>query len=533
MDSLIHHSIASWVEKTPRSIAFRCRGEEISYEGLFNRSAQLANRLVDCGLKPGGRVGILIGKQIELPIATYGIMAAGGAYVPIDPTAPAARVEFILQNCGIEILITVESKRSLVEQIAAAKNTKLRYVIGLVADSIPDLDTCDWLKIDQESVVPPQTSTREGDPAYIMYTSGSTGVPKGMVHTHRSGLAYARYSSELYHVCPRDVLGNHAPLHFDISTFDFLTGPFSGSTSVLIPEEEMMFPFSLARLIERERLTFWYSVPLALIQMLNSAELGKMDLSSLRWILFGGEPFPPKYIPPLREAFPHAQISNVYGPAEVNQCTHYTVPPDFSEQSGPIPLGKIWAGASGLILDDHDQAVVAGASGELVIASETMMKHYWARQDLDEKAYFYHPDSSGELRRYYRTGDSVRMSEDGNLQFLGRKDRQVKIRGYRVELDEVEAAFDALEEVEEAAVILLNAVDSEKKLIAFVSMKPGRDCSVKSLLQRVRKILPAYATPAQVQVTGVFPRTTSGKIDRRQLSTMHAASPSIIQGTAP
>ncbi|MGJ8639258.1 MAG: amino acid adenylation domain-containing protein [Opitutaceae bacterium] len=517
MHSLIHHSVAAWAEKTPNSIAFRCRDQQISYEVLFKRSAQLANRLIEYGLKAGGRVGILVGKQIELPIATYGIMTAGGAYVPIDPNAPVARVEFILQNCGIEILITDESKRPFIEAIVASKGTNLRHVIGISANSIPTVNTCDWLSIQQESELAPQISTSEGDPAYVMYTSGSTGVPKGMIHTHRSGLAYAKYSSELYQVRPTDVLGNHAPLHFDISTFEFLTGPFSGSTSVLIPEEEMMFPYSLARFIERERLTFWYSVPLALIQMLNRAELEDMDLSSVRWILFGGEPFPPKYLSLLRQAFPAAQIANVYGPAEVNQCTHYTVPSDFSESNGPIPLGEVWAGATGLILDDYDRPSVVGESGELVIASETMMKHYWSRPDLDEKAFFYETEPSGDPRRYYRTGDLVRMSEDGNLQFLGRKDRQIKIRGYRVELDEVEAAFDSHESIEEAAVILVDSAEFEKKLMAFVSIRPNCSFEVKALLHHVRSLLPSYAVPSAVEELDCFPRTTSGKIDRKNL----------------
>ncbi len=528
MHSLIHHSVAAWAEKTPNNIAFRCRDQEISYQALFHRSAQLANRLIELGLKPTDRVGILTGKQIELPIATYGIMSAGGAYVPIDPTAPAARVEFILQNCNIEILITDESKRNLVEEIFATNRTNLRHVIGLPPKSIQNLDTFNWLSLNQESETLPQIPTRADDPAYIMYTSGSTGMPKGMLHTHSSGLAYAKHSSDLYKVQPRDVLGNHAPLHFDISTFEYLTGPFSGSTSVLIPEEEMMFPFSLASFIERERLTFWYSVPLALIQMLNQAELLKMDLTSVRWILFGGEPFPPKYIPQLRQAFPTAQISNVYGPAEVNQCTYYILPNDFSEKNGPIPLGKIWDGANGLILDDQDQMVPKGTSGELVIASETMMKHYWARKDLNDKAYFYKTDNSGKPHRYYRTGDSVRMSEDGNLQFIGRKDRQVKIRGYRVELDEVEAAFDSQNEVEEAAVILIDSINSDKKLVAIVSIRPNCHSEVKVLLQNIRKILPAYAIPSIVQITDVFPRTTSGKIDRRKLTNTYETSNSRV-----
>ena len=179
----------------------------------------------------------------------------------------------------------------------------------------------------------------ESDLAYIMYTSGSTGAPKGIMHTHHSGLSYAKLSTQVYDVKPSDRIANHAPLHFDISTFGYFSGPLASATTVIIPDAYTKLPASLSTLMEQEKISIWYSVPLALVQLLHNGVLEARDLSSLRWVLYGGENFMPKYIRSLMALWSNATFSNVYGPAEVNQCTfyHLNMPP---ESDGPIPIGK-------------------------------------------------------------------------------------------------------------------------------------------------------------------------------------------------
>ena len=455
-------------------------------------------------------------KRIELPAAVYGILKAGGVFVPIDASAPPSRIEFILQDCGIRQLVSEPAKESLVRRFAR-NCPDLDHVIGI--DGLDeDGPRCDsWDSVSQASARRPTIASTEQDLAYIMYTSGSTGDPKGLMHTHHSGIHYAKVSAKTYDVRPEDRLGNHAALHFDQSTFEFFSGPLCGSTTVLIDEETMMFPVSLAKLIERERLTFWYSVPLALIRLLEHGNIESVDASSLRWVLFGGEAFPPKYLSKLMKLWPHARFSNCYGPAEVNQCTYFHVPSSCDGLGDAIPIGKLWEDADGLVVDDNDEEVEPGEPGELLVRTPTMMEGYWGRPDLNEAAFLIRERFCGFREVFYRTGDFVRVDEEGLLHFLGRKDRQIKVRGYRVELDEVESVFCKLDEVAEAAAFpVLGASDAIEIRVA-VLVRNGVSISADQLQLEVAKTLPSYAVPRRIEVLTKFPRTASGKIDRRQL----------------
>lgn len=525
MRYLLYHSILKQADQQPSRQAFRCRGEILTRQDLLQQAAQLANALKTLGLHPLDRVGVLMNKEIRMPVAVYGVLMAGGCYVPIDPAAPQERVEFILRDCGIKILIASDSKRRILARIAAAGQTPLRHIIGLSEKAAARVEVLTWDGIARGDCNPPLNQGQEDDLAYIMYTSGSTGLPKGLMHTHRSGLAYARYSAQRYGVSAADVLGNHAPLHFDISTFEFLTGPYAGAVSVLIPEEEMFFPASLAKLIEREELTFWYSVPLALIQMLTRGELEKIDASRLRWVLFGGEPFPPKYLQGLVACLPGARFCNVYGPAEVNQCTYYNVPPGFVDTGQPLPIGTLWEGARGLMVDEDDRPVEDGETGELLISSPTMMQGYWGREDLNQRAFYLEEPAPGFTRRYYRTGDLFRRDPQGLLHFLGRKDRQIKIRGHRLELDEVEAVFTAQPEVLEAAAVTVRDGEGEKEIVLAVTLRQANGFDAGKALELARRRLPHYGIPSRIEVVPSFPRTTSGKIDRVELAKRYEPAP--------
>jgi amino acid adenylation domain-containing protein len=350
-----------------------------------------------------------------------------------------------------------------------------------------------------------------------MYTSGSTGDPKGIMHTHDSGLSYARMAAHTYGVRHTDRLSNHSPLHFDMSTFDYFSGPLAGATTVIIPEAYTKLPASLSRLIEAERLTIWYSVPFALIQLLVRGVLHERDLGALRWVLFGGEPFPPKHLAALMARLPGARFSNVYGPAEVNQCTFYHVPPMPEGSDEPIPIGQVWPNARGLVVDDADQPVADGEAGELLVQTPTMMRGYWGREDLNARAFYRRSPFAGYEEVFYRTGDLVQRQPDGELRFLGRKDRQIKTRGYRVELDEVEAVLLAHPAVEEAAVFPVPDGEGSQRIEAAVILRNGSVVPAAELIRHGKEHLPWYALPLKIEPVAAFPRTTSGKIDRRAL----------------
>ncbi|MEM7065587.1 MAG: amino acid adenylation domain-containing protein [Cyanobacteria bacterium P01_B01_bin.77] len=505
--------------------AFRCDGESLTYGELLRRANGLAHTLVSMGVRRGDRVGIYLSKSLESTVAIYGIWKAGAAYVPLDPGAPTSRTAYAINHCGIRHLITQKSKRMKIPglldaTVGAYHGTPLRYIVGLPENFELEhgVKHCAWSEI-FPSNTPPTVKVMEQDLAYIMYTSGSTGTPKGIMHTHRGGLNYARMAAHTYGLTHADRLGNHSPLHFDMSTLDYFSGPLVGATTVIIPEAYTKMPASLSQLAQDEALTIWYSVPFALIQLLLRGVLEERELSSLRWVLFGGEPYPAKYMYGLMERLPQARFSNVYGPAEINQCSYYHVPPLADGQTIPedvAPIGQIWANAEEMVVDEQDEPVRSGEVGELLVRTPTMMEGYWQRPDLNESA-FYKTKIANQTAVFYRTGDLVQQLADGNYQFVGRKDRQIKTRGYRVELDEVEAALVGHPQVEEAAVYGVPVESGGHQVEAAVILKPEGALSEGDLLRYVGERLPAYAVPKRVEIAITFPRTGTGKIDRRAL----------------
>lgn len=514
---LLSQIIDQAAERFPDKEAFRINGQGITYADLVQRANALAHTLQDQGVKRWDRVGIYLDKSLESAIAIYGIWKAGAAYVPLDPQAPLSRLAFVIQDCAIRHVVTEATKRDNLGRLAA--ETGLAWAIGLSpSDDLP-LRALPWGEVfTAPGQAGPAVRLMEQDLAYVMYTSGSTGAPKGLMHTHFSGLSYAKMSVATYQVVAADRLSNHSPLHFDMSTFDYFSGPLAGATTVIIPEAYTKFPASLSKLMADERLTIWYSVPFALIQLLLRGVLEDRDLSSLRWVLFGGEPFPPKHLRALMQIWPQARFSNVYGPAEVNQCTYYHLPPLLENSDEQIPIGQIWDNAEGLVIDEEDRVVEPGEVGELVVRTPTMMQGYWGRPDLNERAFYYRAVFPHMTDRFYRTGDLVRLQPDGHYAFLGRKDRQIKTRGYRVELDEIETALLSHRYVEEAAAFLGAEVEGSRQIEAAVLLKNSGGATPAELLQYLETQLPWYAVPVTVTIAQIFPRTSSGKINRRKLS---------------
>ncbi len=517
MPYLLSQIIEKSASSNPDKAALRFNGKNLSYAELVRRADNLAWLLQDCGVRKLDRVGVFLNKSLETVVAIYAIMRAGAVYVPLDPRSPLSRLQFMLHDCGIRHLITHEAQLDAVKELVAHESL-LTHIVGIPVISIEGINAIAWEEIyAMPGSHPRDPGSMEQDLAYIMYTSGSTGNPKGLMHTHSSGLSYTRMSALTYDVRPEDVISNHSPLHFDMSTFDYFTSLLAGATTVIIPEAYTKLPASLSQLIQSERMTIWYSVPFALIQLLLRGALPSRNLSTLRWVLFGGEPFPPKHLKALMELWPHARFSNVYGPAEVNQCTYYHVPP-LTEDDESVPIGKVWENACGLILDENDQEVSDGEIGELLVRTPTMMRGYWNRPDLNERAFYRRQLFHNYEEVYYHTGDLVQVQTDGNMKFLGRKDRQVKTRGYRVELDEVENALGNHPQVEEAAVFAIPGEEGSQHIEAAVILKTGETVQEKELKSHLASLLPWYALPQRVLVLKEFPRTGSGKIDRRQLS---------------
>lgn len=515
------HNLVHAVERSalrfPHKDAFRCADKVISYGELDIRSSQLALQLRALGVRKGARIGIYMNRCLETAVAVYGILKSGGAYVPLDPFAPVSRTHGILEDCGIEILISQGVPQKKLEQLVGDTST-IRTIVGevhLAAIASVSWDIVFSYPLKGYVAVP----LLEEDLAFILYTSGSTGAPKGIMHTHYSGLSLAKIAADTYGFNPDDIFGNPAPLHFDPSTFGYFVAPLVGATTVIIPDAHLKLPASLAPLMAREKITVWYSVPLMLIQLLSGGNLQKQDFSALRWVLFAGEVFITKHLRALMELWPHARFSNLYGPAELILCTYYHVPSP-PRTDDPIPIGKVWANTEYLIMAADDNEVSPGEVGELLVRSATRMQGYWNNSDLTERAFYRIRMAEGYDHVYYRTGDLVRENDKGELLFLGRNDRQIKLRGYRVELNEIESVLLAHPMVEETAVVVIGQDQEAQQLVAFVKPMTGVDIDPEELLTFCRTLLPTYAVPGRVQVKADFVRTSSGKIDRNGMAAL-------------
>ncbi len=515
LDKIIPRAAKLHADKT----AFKYLNQSISYGELEEKTNQLANHLLKNGLSKGDRVGILLPRSLEIPIAIYAVLKAGGVFVPLDINMPQTRLAHIVKDCQISFVITSKNSRNKIKFLLD-ENPNTINTIGLEDPQLsPSHSNTEWGEIfDSEKNSSVNIDVSQNDLAYIMYTSGTTGTPKGIMHTHYSGLSYAKLSQQQYAVNSDDIVANHSPLHFDISTFGYLTSPLAFATTIIISEGHTKFPVSLAQLIKKEEITIWYSVPIALMQLCNLEILNSLNINSLRWVLYGGETYPTRQLQKLMSHWPDAQYSNVYGPAEVNQCTYYTVPKKIDAEV-LIPLGKVWSNTEMLILDDQDLAVEKGEIGKLLISSTTMMYGYWNNEKLTEKAFFISTKDRMKnfTKKYYRTGDLVKVNDEGLLIFYGRSDRQIKTRGYRVELNEVEAALLNISEIKKAAVFSYSHRGFGKLIGASIVLKSESLLDKNKIRNILAKSLPKYCIPEKINFVDSIKRTSAGKVDYNYL----------------
>lgn len=515
---LLSQLVVAGADADPDAPAVRSNDGELSYAALAERTEALAAALQSLGVRRGDRVGVYLHKSVASFAAVHGVLRAGAAYVPIDPFAPVNLVARLVEDCGIEVLV---SESRLAPQLAqvAASGVGLRAVVGSskAVEGLEVVGPDEVARANGGLRSPPSLSE---DIAYVMYTSGSTGQPKGIVHTHRSGLGYARAAVQVYGVRPEDRLANSAPFHFDISTFELFAGPLARASTLVIPEPYLKMPASLSQLVAEDRSTFWYSVPFLLRELVARGALETRDLTSLRWVLFGGEVMPPETIAALAAHMPNTRFSNSYGPAEVNQCSYHhvgTVPVE-----GTVPIGVPMPDAELLVVDEAGLPCPPTQPGELLVRTGTMMDRYWGREELTERAFRFTPLPGGGRARWYATGDLVRQRPDGVFEFIGRVDNQVKVRGNRVELESVEAVLMAVGGIEHAVAGVVD-IDGNQVLAAAIVPSAGVEVDGAAALAAAAAQLPPYAVPFRLVTLHALPFTPSGKLDRRTVRDQLAA----------
>ncbi|SHJ37766.1 amino acid adenylation domain-containing protein [Pseudozobellia thermophila] len=513
----LHHIIEKAASKSPDSEAFRCLTDTVTFGELDAKSNQLATYLIQDGVKKGDRIGIFMNRCLETAIAVYGILKAGGAYVPLDPFVPTSRTIRIVGDCQISHIITTPEQNRRIEKIMA-HGTSVRGLIG--CDLSLTLKTVSWPAVySLPKTLGQNVNVLANDLALILYTSGSTGVPKGIMHTHSSVLSLAQIMAHTFDLGPDDIIGNPAPLHFDPSTFGFFVAPLVGAKTIIIPDAYLKLPASLAAMMADEKITVWYSVPLMLIQLLKSNSLQQHDFGALRQVFFAGEVFITKHLRALMEQWPHIRFTNLYGPAELILCTFYPVT-RLPAPNDNIPIGTVWANTEYMVLDSRQREVPRGHEGELAVRSATLMAGYWNNEPLTTRAFHKIKIAEGYEHIYYRTGDLVKENENGELLFLGRKDRQIKLRGYRIELDEIEQTLLREKHVEEAAVVVINKEKEAQELAAAVKLRNAEGIDAAHLREFCKVHLPLYAVPAIIELFDDLPRTSSGKINRKEINAL-------------
>jgi amino acid adenylation domain-containing protein len=498
----------------------RDQGRSYSYRKLEEQSNQLARALIHLGVGKGDRVGIYLNKSFFSVVAVFGIMKAEAAYVPFDPGAPLARLAYIAKNCEVKVLVTSALKAPGVDQLQFHGAPIQRLIIldgeaaGSEGASGRVWGKADWTRESSHSLghEPAVDSL-----AYLLYTSGSTGRPKGVAIEHRNLHHFMLWSEQQLKLSPRDRVTSHAPLHFDLSTFDLYATIKAGGTIIIVPETLALFPVQWVKLLQDESVTVIYVVPTTLSLIISKGDLPENDLPHLRKVLFAGEVFPKKYLKQLAALLPRVECYNLYGPTETNVCTVYQVTPDdlARDNHESLPIGTACGPTKLTIVGEGGTPIgEPGVEGELFVQGSCVARCYWGDEEKTKQKFIY---SSGEDSTF-RTGDRVCYGPDGkNLLFKGRRDHQIKSRGYRIELGEIESTLASHPGVEQSVVVTIPDDVIGHSLHGFVTLTSSHHLSPADLKGYCAKKLPAYMVPETLQIVAQLPLTSTGKMDRMAL----------------
>ncbi|MFK7732338.1 MAG: amino acid adenylation domain-containing protein [Pseudomonadales bacterium] len=520
---LIQHLLQQSAIAHPDKIAVVCGKEEISYQQLDERSSQLANVLIRLGVQFGDRVGIQLAHSIDSVISLFGILKAAAVYVPIDPLSPVERARHIVNNCTLQCVIT--SADVAAKTIALmGKETPLRNVLltgkgvdALKAD-IPGFITHTLNEeCAKESNTAPEFSISDSHPAYILHTSGSTGVPKGVVIAHQNSLSFVDMIADRFDFTECDRVASHAPLHFDLSVFDVFTALKCSGTVVMVPKRYSVFPKELAKYISEQKISVWNSVASVIALLAENGKLEEFDFEALRLVHFSGEVLAVRHLKIAMRAMPKASFVNQYGQTEANSTMCYPIEqlPDSPNQK--MPIGNAMPGCEVFALNAEGTEIsAAGEEGELHIKSSTIALGYWSDTALTTEKFITDPRDQIACGRVYKTGDLVTLNEHGEYIMLGRKDALIKSRGYRIDLGEVESVLYHCDAVEVVAAIAVPHDLIGNEIVVYLRLKDS-SYTVEKLFEHCAAYLPQYMLPKAIELVKELPYTSTGKIDKKTL----------------
>lgn len=497
------NSVLSWLDETakrlPNKLALQDISGNITYQEYRSKSLAIAYKIVELNKgemkKP---VVVYLEKGKEVLVSFMGVAYSGCFYSPIDTEMPPSRVNKILEVLKPEIVITTNKLKTNFEKF----NFYGSYII--YEETICSEE-------DETAVKPYTEKIVDTDLLYVLFTSGSTGVPKGVSICHRSVIDYTDWVTETFNITQKDTFGNQAPFYFDNSILDIYSCMKTGATLNIIPKKLFFQPVPLLEYIKYNKINTIFWVPSALIVVSKLKAFRNVDLSdTLKRVLFCGEVMPNKQLNIWRKFLPNVTYANLYGPTEITDaCTYYIVDREFSDDE-PLPIGIPMSNTDILVLNDEDKLVTDDEVGELCVRGTSLAMGYYNNPEKTRSAFVQNPLNKAVPEIIYRTGDLVRYNEYREIIYISRKDFQIKHLGHRIELGEIETAISSLEEV------TLNCClydEKNQRIVLFVDAQVDRDY----IKERIEKLVPEYMIPGKVIYLENMPINANGKIDRIKL----------------
>ncbi|QSI32382.1 amino acid adenylation domain-containing protein [Variovorax sp. RKNM96] len=490
---LVHHSIARHALQQPDATALLFDESSLSFGELNARANRLAHRLITLGVRPDMRVGIVMERSLEMVVGILGILKAGGAYLPLDPEYPAQRLAYMVEDGGIELLLSHRATRALIAEQD-----------GLVRLEVDSLD------VSGEPDTDPQVALHGEHLAYVIYTSGSTGKPKGAAVRHEALRSCMAWMQSTYGLGGEDTVLHKAPFGFDVSCWEMFWPMTSGVRLVVANPGDHRDPERLVQLIQRHQITTLNFVPSMLQAFL--AHPGIEASTRLKHIIVGGEAMPAETQREALRRLSGATLQNLYGPTETTiHVTRWTCRDDGQSL---VPIGRPISDTQAWVLDAELNPVPRGVAGELYLGGVNLARGYLNKPGLSAERFVADPFGSGG--RLYRTGDLVRWNAEGQIEYLGRIDHQVKIRGFRIELGEIEAQLLAQPTLREAVVVAKQGA-AGASLVAYVAPHAGQSVDVAALRESLGRTLPDYMVPKAIVVLEALPLNANGKVERKAL----------------